>query len=175
MIFQSNIKILFVAKKDTRVADVCVDCTFLRDITLLPKVENNESLEQLLYDFFIYYANFDFEASALSLREGKPVLKSEYASIFIINPLEVSLNVSKNVRFEELQRIKVAMRNAAWHLETVDKKSDVWGLITLVMDKTTKDMSIPSVQRRIDLSTILNKTINQQINAKKDIFNKRAR
>lgn len=152
-----------------------MDCTFLRDITCLPKVGNDESLEELLFNFFVYYANFDFENTALSLREGKPVPKSEHASIFIFNPLEVTLNVSKNVRIEELQRIKVVMQNAASHLETEDKKSDVWGLTALVMDKISKDLGISSGQRRIDLSHIFNKNTNKQNNAKKDVLNKRTR
>lgn len=134
-----NLTIFFLltAREDVRIADIYVDCTFQRDVTKIPKnnkTPNTESLEVLLLEFFTYFGNFDFETRAISLREGKPVSKPEYAALYICNPLETNLNVSKNVRFEELERIRVALRSASWQLESTDNnyKSENWGLLKLL-------------------------------------------
>ncbi|XP_023246207.1 poly(A) RNA polymerase, mitochondrial [Copidosoma floridanum] len=123
---------LSASQNDVRVADVHVDCTFLRDITKLPKTKNTDSLEKLLLDFFSYYSNFDFSAKAISLNMGKPVLKSENHPLYICNPLEVNLNVSRIVSIDSLHRLVLAFRDATWVLETKKERNhESKGLLSL--------------------------------------------
>lgn len=43
-----------------------------------------------------------------------------------MNPLERNLNVSKNVSLEEVERIRIETRNAAWTLETGSRLVDIF-------------------------------------------------
>ncbi|XP_014214156.1 poly(A) RNA polymerase, mitochondrial-like [Copidosoma floridanum] len=125
-------------KDDIRVADTYVDCTFLRNIEQIPKSTNTDSLEELLVDFFTYYTKFDFNTNAISLRIGKPIKKSERTPLYICNPLETNLNVSKNVSSEQLDRIMMSMQNALYHLEFhSNERNDQWGLIGLFLMNQT--------------------------------------
>ncbi|XP_011503747.1 PREDICTED: poly(A) RNA polymerase, mitochondrial [Ceratosolen solmsi marchali] len=122
---------------DIRLVDSHIDCTFLRDITKIPQYTletKEESLEKLLLNFFNYYSTFDFETKAISLRKGKPILKPEQCALYICNPLEINLNVSKNVKIEEKHRIQYEMRNAVWTMENQSKLKNL-GLINLIFNR----------------------------------------
>lgn len=60
---------------------------------------------------------------------------------YVVNPLEKSANVSKNVSLEEVERLRIALRDAAWNLETTveDQKS----FINLVSRPTNVNENIP--------------------------------
>lgn len=128
--------------KDRRVSDDGVNCTFLRDISKLqfhPSVpnQNPDSLTTLLFGFFEFYGQFDFNDQGISLYLGTPIPKPEYGALYINNPLERGLNVSKNVSFEELERLKMELRNASWTLESTGNNNknqdslDTWGILGL--------------------------------------------
>lgn len=131
------------ATKDKRVADDGVNCTFLRDISKLqfhPSIpeQSTDSLTTLLFGFFEFYAQFDFNSNGMSLYLGTPIPKPEYGALYLNNPLEKGLNVSKNVSFEELERLKVELRNALWTLESTANSNktgqaveEPWGLLEL--------------------------------------------
>lgn len=124
---------------DIRITDDNINCTFLRDLNHLKFQRHNEdSLSYLLTQFFEFYSQFDFTGKAISLNEGMPTLKPDHAAMWIVNPLETTLNVSKNVSFEEVERFKFEVKNAAWILEEKSDKSDdpFWGLLQLF--KTNK-------------------------------------
>jgi poly(A) RNA polymerase len=126
-----------IAKNDVRFVDSHIDCTFQRDITKLPKytIEAREvSLEELLLNFFNYYSTFDFETKAISLKKGKPIAKPEPNALYICNPLEISLNVSKNVKVEERHRMQYEMGNAVWTMENQNKLKNL-GLINLIFNR----------------------------------------
>lgn len=104
---------------DVRITNDGVNCTFLRDVSKLPRTLNNKkTLDQLLLGFFDYFATFDFHTNAISLNLGKPINKPEYSALYIVNPLEVHFNVSKNMSSEEMERFRIELRNAAWSLES---------------------------------------------------------
>ncbi|XP_050432229.1 poly(A) RNA polymerase, mitochondrial [Adelges cooleyi] len=104
---------------DVHITDDGVNCTFLRDITKYShKQTNSKSLEQLLLGFFEYFAAYDFNTNAISLNFGTVVAKPEYSALYIVNPLEVHFNVSKNVSPEELERFRIELRNAAWVIDS---------------------------------------------------------
>lgn len=99
-----------------RIADTTVDCTFLRDIKKWPSSTcSSLSLEELLFDFFCFYSEFDFASLAISLRDGKSINKphSNHAGLYICNPLETSLMVSKNVSVTETLSLSSNLRRTA--------------------------------------------------------------
>ncbi|KAK7794408.1 hypothetical protein R5R35_010389 [Gryllus longicercus] len=117
-----------------------VNCTFVRDLKAVKKYmdrqpKNTELLEDLLLKFFEYYCTFDFGSHAISLATGTPIPKPEHAALYIVNPLERGLNVSKNVSLEELERLRIEFRNAAWALEAYIKQptggGELWGLVAI--------------------------------------------
>lgn len=123
---------------DIRVTEDNINCTFLRDLNKLTfKSENTESLHHLLLHFFEFYSSFNFQQYGISLIEGRSITKPDHSAIWITNPLEPFLNVSKNVSHEELEKLRLETRNAAWVLEsTIESNKDPsWGLINLLKSK----------------------------------------
>ena len=122
-------------KNDVRVVDGHINCTFLRDQNNLKfQSTNNDSLSFLLVQFFEFYSQFDYKSHGISLGEGKPSTKPDHGALWIVNPLESMLNVSKNVSFEEVERFKHEVKNAAWILESSRNKNGetFWGLLQLL-------------------------------------------
>lgn len=122
------------SEDDIRVTDDSINCTFLRDIKKLKfQTDNNDKLSFLLKQFFEFYSQFDFKNRAVSLIEGTSTIKPEHSAMWIMNPFEPFLNVSKNVSFEEVERLGLETRNAGWVLESSDAKTDeyFWGLLKL--------------------------------------------
>ena len=126
---------------DIRITDDNINCSFLRDLNKLDFTKNKDNSDMigyLLIQFFEFYSQFDFTTRAISLIEGKSTLKSDHSAMYIVNPLEPQLNVSKNVSLEELERFRFEVRNAAWVLESSHEKKDdpQWGLLNIF--KTNK-------------------------------------
>lgn len=124
-------------RNDIRCLENGIDCTFLRDINKLPDDYryklNQDSLETLLYGFFEYYSTFDFQMNGICIREGMLIRKPTRSALHITNPLETTLNVSKNVNLYELNRIISKSHDAIYMLETTDKaSSDNWGIMALL-------------------------------------------
>lgn len=121
---------------DVRITEDNINCTYVRDLNSLKfKTNNIDSLETLVLKFFEFYSQFDFHNNAISLNDGKTVLKPDHCAMYIVNPLENILNVSKNISFEELERFRIEVRNAAWivesnHMQSVPKDTN-WGILNL--------------------------------------------
>ncbi|XP_017086763.1 poly(A) RNA polymerase, mitochondrial [Drosophila eugracilis] len=128
---------------DLRFTEDGINCTFARDVERLGfKSRNQSSLSELLLQFFEFYSQFDFHNRAISLNEGRPLSKPDHSAMYILNPLEQLLNVSKNVSLEECERLRIEVRNAAWVLESEvenaslseeegERKELSWGLLNL--------------------------------------------
>lgn len=129
---------------DIRITEDGINCTFLRDLKKLQFHTNNHiTLNELLLQFYEFYSKFDFNNRAISLNDGHSVIKPDHSAMYIINPLEQLLNVSKNVSFEECERFRIEVRNAAWILESEiennsliknnnkDEQQIPWGLLNL--------------------------------------------
>lgn len=130
-----NLLIRSATPQDIRVTDDFINCTFLRDLKKLQfRTDNEDSVQILLKQFFEFYSKFNFHENGISLIEGTAVLKPDYSAMWITNPLEPLLNVSKNLSHEELEKLKFEAKNAAWIMETLEgKKSEGdWGLMTLL-------------------------------------------
>ncbi|XP_039757006.1 poly(A) RNA polymerase, mitochondrial-like [Pararge aegeria] len=132
-------------KEDTRVAEENLNCTFLRDLNKLPTEsysQNTDDLQTLLFKFFEFYSQFEFQDKAISINEGRPVRKPNSLPLYVVNPLEPALNVSRNVSYEECERLRLEVRNAAWHLESCldGHKSDDWGILGLIEQKASRGL-----------------------------------
>lgn len=123
---------------DVRITNEGINCTFLRDISKLPrKNKNKKTLDQLLLGFFEYFASFDFHTNAISLNYGKTINKPEYSALYIVNPLEVHFNVSKNMSSEEMERFRIELKNAAWLIETSLTNAKSYSILDLFKDYET--------------------------------------
>lgn len=123
-------------KEDLRVTEDGINCTFLKDLSAMDvKTTNTSSIDELLIEFYEFYSSFDFTNRGISLNEAKSILKPDHSAMYIVNPLEPLLNVSKNLSMEETERFRIEVRNAAWILES-DMQSnrmpgEPWGLLNL--------------------------------------------
>ncbi|XP_030563298.1 poly(A) RNA polymerase, mitochondrial [Drosophila novamexicana] len=126
---------------DIRVTEDGINCTFARDMERVGfQSRNTSSLSELLLQFFEFYSQFDFHNRAISLNEGRALAKPDHSAMYIVNPLEQLLNVSKNVSLEECERLRIEVRNAAWMLESEventtltesERHEQSWGLLNL--------------------------------------------
>ncbi|CAH2021160.1 unnamed protein product, partial [Acanthoscelides obtectus] len=116
-------------KNNKYITEDGINCTSLKNITKFNRNSTNtDTLESLLKEFFQYYSQFDFSTKAVCLNEALPITKPEFSPLYIVNPLERSLNVSKNVSAEEVDRFKMEARNALWALEAEEQSVGNWGL-----------------------------------------------
>ncbi|CAH2090616.1 unnamed protein product [Euphydryas editha] len=147
-----NLLVSCAGKEDTRIAEENLKCTFVRDLNKLPPEsygQNDDDLQTLLFKFFEFYSQFDFENKAISINEGRAIRKPNSLPLYIVNPLEQSLNVSRNVSHEECERLRLEVRNAAWHLESCPARSaEGWGALGLLERRAA-----PQLRRLLRLGT----------------------
>ena len=111
---------------DSRYAED-INCSFVRDLRNVKlDLDHSKTAADLLLGFFNFYQHFDFNSKGLNLSSAKIINKPDYSPMYIVNPLERNLNVSKNVSIEEVERLRIEARNAAWTLETGSKLSDIF-------------------------------------------------
>ncbi|XP_030120290.4 poly(A) RNA polymerase, mitochondrial [Taeniopygia guttata] len=114
------------------------DCSFVSDLRKIKPTKNTETLDVLLGEFFEYFGNFDFRKNSLNLRKGKEVNKPESSPLYIWNPFEQDLNISKNVNQPQLEKFIAMARESAWILQKEDKTQQMinkepWGLAALLI------------------------------------------
>lgn len=133
-----NLLVKSATAADLRVTTDNINCTFLRNVNNLNfETKNTDSLGRLLFQFFEFYSQFDFANRAISLNEARTVIKPDDSAMYMINPLELGMNVSKNLNAMEVDRFKVEVRNAVWFLESsmdkvsISKGDHSWGLTYL--------------------------------------------
>ncbi|XP_037809322.1 poly(A) RNA polymerase, mitochondrial [Lucilia sericata] len=166
-----NTLIKSAKQEDIRITEDGINCTFARDFQSLGFRSNNTSkTSELLLQFFEFYSQFDFQNKAISLNEGRAIAKPDHAALYIVNPLEQLLNVSKNVSLEECERLRIEVRNAAWVLESevenqyqngeMDKSQEPWGLLNLFKtpEKTIIRPNMFFKPRILEVSDLFDKT-----------------
>ncbi|EGW07021.1 Poly(A) RNA polymerase, mitochondrial [Cricetulus griseus] len=111
-----------------------------RSPPILPTLDSLKSLaELLLKEFFEYFGNFAFNKNSINIRQGKEQNKPDSSPLYIQNPFETSLNISKNSSQSQLQKFVDLARDSAWILEQEDKSQpslsskQPWGLATLLL------------------------------------------
>ncbi|XP_068942487.1 poly(A) RNA polymerase, mitochondrial [Petaurus breviceps papuanus] len=121
--------------------DKCIiegnDCTFVSNLDRIKPSENTETLDILLCQFFEYFGNFSFNKNSINIRKGKEQNKPDSSPIYIQNPFEPSLNVSRNVNESQLERFVHLARESAWILQEGKGQSSKssnhpWGLAALL-------------------------------------------
>ncbi|XP_041817882.1 poly(A) RNA polymerase, mitochondrial [Chelmon rostratus] len=119
------------------------DCTFVSDFSKIQLQSNTETLEQLLREFFEFYASFAFNKMSINIRKGKEQNKPEVTPLHIQNPFETSLNISKNVNATQLDRFVALCQESSWLLQQSETNTPSlhskggsptpWGLATLLL------------------------------------------
>lgn len=146
--------------------------TFLRDLTLLKfTTQNTDTLDRLLIGFFEFYSKMNFSEKSISLNDAKLHVKSDHSAMHIINPLEQSLNVSKNVSYQECERFCIEVRNAAWLLESSENYG--WGLTNLFVSQNTNVIK-PTMffkSRMVNLKEVFDDTVITDDDSKENVKN----
>ncbi|XP_070545912.1 poly(A) RNA polymerase, mitochondrial-like [Ptychodera flava] len=134
-----------------------VDCTIASDLNRLAPSQNEQSLEELLYEFFEFCAKFNFQKFALSLRHGEKFSKPESGNpLYIENPFETELNITRNVNYDHLQRFVTKTQEALWIIDKSESRvkdvknmknsTDIqpWGLANLLIAVGTSKRGLRS-------------------------------
>lgn len=169
-----NTLIKSAKQEDIRITEDGINCTFARDFQALGfRSINTSKTSELLLQFFEFYSQFDFQNKAISLNEGRAIAKPDHSALYIVNPLEQLLNVSKNVSLEECERLRIEVRNAAWVLESEvenqyqneqDKTQEPWGLLSLFKtpEKTIIRPNMFFKPRILEVSDLFDKSETQE-------------
>lgn len=147
------------------------ESSFIQNIALSQyRSSNTDSLEKLLKQFFNFYSSFDFTTKAINLNEAITITKPEYNALYIVNPLERGLNVSKNVSQEELEKFKYELRNASWSLESQEKENSNWGILDIFQTKkkvATNYFNFPKQERLMEVSKLFDEEKEKKSNYSK--------
>ncbi|XP_056375395.1 poly(A) RNA polymerase, mitochondrial [Hyla sarda] len=118
------------------------DCTFVRDVNKIKPTANTESLDDLLIEFLEFYGKFNFRTNCIDIRKGIEKNKPEAAALYIQNPFEQTLNVSKNVNQTQLQRFVNLAQESAFILQDQVRESSKngkpWGLASILLTKSSE-------------------------------------
>lgn len=89
---------------------------------------------------YLLSLKYIYATLAFSLRclQGKEVNKPESSPLYIWNPFEQDLNISKNVNQPQLEKFVAMARESAWILQKEDKtqrmiNKEPWGLAALLI------------------------------------------
>lgn len=84
--------------------------------------ENTSTLSELLVEFFEFYSKFNYSTDAISMTNGKIRANISADSIYIYNPLESGVNISRNTTdFERNQFIeKCHITHRALTMDRID-------------------------------------------------------
>uniref|UniRef100_A0A8C9EVN1 Mitochondrial poly(A) polymerase n=1 Tax=Pavo cristatus TaxID=9049 RepID=A0A8C9EVN1_PAVCR len=82
--------------------------------------------------------NFAFKVASTNPNSGKEVNKPESSPLYIWNPFEQDLNISKNVNQPQLEKFVAVARESAWILQKEDKtqhmiSKEPWGLAAVLI------------------------------------------
>ncbi|XP_069816620.1 poly(A) RNA polymerase, mitochondrial isoform X2 [Dendropsophus ebraccatus] len=117
------------------------DCTFVRDLNKIKLTANKESLDNLLIEFLEFYGKFDFKTNCIDIRKGKEKNKPEAAALYIQNPFEQTLNISKNVNQTQVQKFVNLAQESAYILQDQLKEStksgNPWGLAAILLTNSS--------------------------------------
>ncbi|XP_075171632.1 poly(A) RNA polymerase, mitochondrial [Anomaloglossus baeobatrachus] len=132
------------------------DCTFVNDLNRVKQTANTESLDNLLIEFLEFYGKFDFKTNCIDIRKGQEKNKPEAAALYIQNPFEQTLNISKNVNQPQLQRFVNLAQESAFVLQDQMQKSSQkekpWGLASILLIKSSDKETTQRRKKKISAS-----------------------
>ena len=128
--------------------------------------------EELLLHFFKFYAELDLSQTAISIVDGCLYPKPDQSPLFILNPVETDLNVSKNVLDSHLERFQSLCRTAHDTLcsQSLNRVPGTpWGLLTILKAEapSTRDKSQEST---IDGSTVVEQDSTENLPEIEDVL-----
>lgn len=112
------------------------------------KQSNDESLYNLLYGFFEYYSIFDYKRQAICVREARLKQKKDNSPLYIYNPFDMTLNVSKNITVLELSRIIDNFRNALHVLLESQERDVIIKLMNMDLSHNTRSHNVYMPQKK---------------------------
>lgn len=121
----------------------------------------------LLYHFFEYYSTFDFKTQAICIKDGKFKPKNDFSPLYIHNPFDTTLNVSKNVNSTELIRLIDHFQKAFNIMLNSAEKDIILKLINLTPNQTTTDYKFNDEETQMRLKQNLFPTITNINNLNK--------
>lgn len=132
------------------------DCSFVRDLNKIKLSANTESLDNLLIEFLEFYGKFDFKTNCIDIRKGIERNKPESAALYIQNPFEQTLNISKNVNQTQLQRFVNLTQESAFILQDQVRESSKngkpWGLASILLHKSSDKGTPPKRKKKASAS-----------------------
>ncbi|XP_073533695.1 poly(A) RNA polymerase, mitochondrial [Phyllobates terribilis] len=132
------------------------DCTFVGDLNKIKQTANTESLDNLLVEFLEFYGKFDFKTNCIDIRKGLEKNKPEVAALYIQNPFEQTLNVSKNVNQPQLQRFVNLAQESAFILQDQVRESSKtgkpWGLASILITNSSDRETTTRRKKKISAS-----------------------
>ncbi|KAM4689422.1 poly(A) RNA polymerase, mitochondrial isoform 2-T2 [Discoglossus pictus] len=129
------------------------DCTFVSNLNKIKPSGNSETLDVLLSDFFEFYGNFDFSKNCIDIRKGKEQNKPEVSPLYLRNPFEPTLNISKNVNQSQLDRFVAIVRESAWIFQEQlsnpsMKGNQAWGLAAVLLPTVSQGIGKNKKKRK---------------------------
>nr|XP_033787341.1 poly(A) RNA polymerase, mitochondrial [Geotrypetes seraphini] len=134
------------------------DCTFVSDLNQINLSENKETLDVLLTEFLEFYGHFAFNKNSINIRKGKEQNKPEVYPLYIQNPLEQTLNISKNVNHAQLERFVALARDSSWILQQENMghpsigSAQPWGLAALLLPSVFQNANQGKKKKRTGAS-----------------------
>ncbi|XP_032126182.1 poly(A) RNA polymerase, mitochondrial isoform X2 [Sapajus apella] len=126
-----------------------------RSPPILPTLDCLQTLaELLLKEFFEYFGNFAFNKNSINIRQGREQNKPDSSPLYIQNPFETSLNISKNVSQSQLQKFVDLAQESAWILQQEDlggpsmSGNQPWGLVALLLPSGANRKSLGKKKSR---------------------------
>uniref|UniRef100_A0A2K5MGL6 Mitochondrial poly(A) polymerase n=1 Tax=Cercocebus atys TaxID=9531 RepID=A0A2K5MGL6_CERAT len=134
------------------------NCTFVRDLIFFFFSGNTETLEFFFFFFFEYFGNFAFNKNSIIFfffNNGREQNKPDSSPLYIQNPFETSLNISKNVSQSQLQKFVDLAQESAWIFFFFDtdrlsvSSHQPWGLVFFFFPSVPNRRSVTKKKRKV--------------------------
>ncbi|XP_031832674.1 mitochondrial poly(A) polymerase [Nomia melanderi] len=152
MFYLQRCKILPPVTKLFRLSDSHRFCQILSTEAIQTQINtkvNNSTLLDLLLGFFEFYGTFDFRTHGICILEGILKPKLDLSPIYIYNPVEPTLNVSRNVSLDELTFF---IQKTIAAISVMTKSSSNVKLLDLLRDSGTNRTNIRNRSQEILLT-----------------------
>ncbi|XP_063778105.1 poly(A) RNA polymerase, mitochondrial [Pseudophryne corroboree] len=165
--------------------DKCIiegnDCTFVRDLNRVKPSANTEPLDTLLIEFLEFYGKFDFKSDCIDIRKGTVKNKPESSPLYIQNPFEQTLNISKNVNQSQVHRFVDLAQESAFILQdrmsqSSSKSNKPWGLAAILLSSSPETSATNKKKKKVEarerivslLESLRNKSNSDKTDIKQD-------
>lgn len=124
---------------------------------------NNDTLEQLIEQFFLFYSEFEFEKKKISLNTAETTFNEFNVPMYITNPLEMQQNICRNVMQPKCVDFIDKSKKALVTLKEIQKNETTF-LSHLLLSDDKLEIRLP---RKLQLSNIQTKPLRRTNHNKK--------